>query len=35
MNRITREILRKELECGKHLKDLFEFSDGQDCTIYK
>ena len=32
---MTEEILRKELECGKALKDLFEFSDGQDCTIYK
>lgn len=32
---MTREILRKELECGKRLKDLFEFSDGQDCIIYK
>lgn len=32
---MTREILRKELECGKRLKDLFEFSGGQDCTIYK
>lgn len=35
MNGITREILRKELECGKALKDIFSFSDGQDCTIYK
>lgn len=35
MNGITKEYLRKELECGKCLKDLFEFSDGQDCTIYK
>ena len=32
---MTREILRKELECGKCLKDLFEFSDGQDFIIYK
>ena len=32
---MTKEYLRKELECGKALKDLFEFSDGQDCTIYK
>lgn len=35
MNGITKEYLRKELECGKALKDIFEFSDGQDCTIYK
>lgn len=35
MNGITKECLRKELECGKRLKNLFEFSDGQDCTIYK
>lgn len=35
MNGITKECLRKELECGKRLKDLFEFSDGQDCIIYK
>lgn len=35
MNGITKEWLRKELECGKALKDIFEFSDGQDCTIYK
>ena len=32
---MTKEYLRKELECGKRLKDLFEFSDGQDCIIYK
>lgn len=35
MNGITKECLRKELECGKRLKNLFEFSDGQYCTIYK
>lgn len=35
MNGITKECLRKELECGKRLKDIFSFSDGQDCTIYK
>lgn len=35
MKGITKEVLRKELECGKCLKDLFEFSDGQDCIIYK
>lgn len=35
MNGITKECLRKELECGKRLKDIFEFSDGQDCVIYK
>ena len=35
MNGITKEYLRKELECGKALKDLFDFSDGQDCTIFK
>ena len=32
---MTKEYLRKELECGKRLKDIFEFIDGQDCTIYK
>ncbi len=32
---MTREILRKELECGKALNEIFEFTDGQDCTIYK
>lgn len=32
---MTKEYLRKELECGKCLKEIFEFSDGQDCTIYK
>lgn len=35
MNGITKECLRKELECGKALKDIFSFSDGQDCIIYK
>lgn len=35
MNGITKEYLRKELECGKALKDIFEFTDGQDSTIYK
>lgn len=35
MNGITKECLRKELECGKRLKDIFSFSDGQDCIIYK
>lgn len=35
MSGITKEYLRKELECGKALKDLFEFSDGQDCIIFK
>ena len=32
---MTKEYLRKELECGKCLKEIFEFSDDQDCTIYK
>ena len=32
---MTKEYLRKELECGKALKDIFSFTDGQDCTIYK
>lgn len=32
---MTREILRKELECGKRLKDIFKFSNGQYCIIYK
>lgn len=35
MNGITKECLRKELECGKALKDIFEFTDGQYCIIYK
>nr|DAR44131.1 MAG TPA: hypothetical protein [Caudoviricetes sp.] len=35
MNGITKEYLRKELECGKALKDIFSFTDGQDCIIYK
>lgn len=32
---MTKEYLRKELECGKALKDIFSFTDGQDSTIYK
>lgn len=32
---MTKEYLRKELECGKRLKDIFEFSNGQDCVVYK
>ena len=32
---MTKEYLRKELECGKCLKDIFSFIDGQDCIIYK
>lgn len=32
---MTQEELRKELENGKMLKDLFDFSLGQDCIIYK
>ena len=32
---MTKEYLRKELEFGKALKDIFSFTDGQDCTIYK
>lgn len=35
MNGITKECLRKELECGKALEEIFEFTDGQDCIIYK
>ena len=35
MNGITKEYLRKELECGKALKDIFEFSECQECSIYK
>ena len=31
---MTKEYLRKELECGKCLKEIFEFSDDQDCTRY-
>ena len=32
---MTKEYLRKELECGKRLKDIFEFTDGQNCIVYK
>ena len=31
---MTKEQLREELECGKTLKELFEFTDGQECLIY-
>lgn len=32
---MTKEELRKELENGKALEELFKFTDGQDCLIYK
>lgn len=32
---MTRGELRKELKTGVKLEDIFEFTDGQDCLIYK
>lgn len=32
---MTRDELRKELKSGVKLEDIFEFTDGQDCLIYK
>ena len=32
---MTRDELRKELKTGVKLEDIFEFTDGQDCLIYK
>lgn len=32
---MTRDELRKELKAGVKLEDIFEFTDGQDCLIYK
>ena len=35
MNLITKETLRKSLEIGLKMRELFDFSDGQDCLIFK
>ncbi|HAU84604.1 MAG TPA: hypothetical protein DCW90_03575 [Lachnospiraceae bacterium] len=32
---MTKAELRKELEAGVKLEDIFEFTNGQDCLIYK
>lgn len=32
---ITKDQLKIKLENGEHLEDIFEFTDGQDCLIYK
>lgn len=32
---MTRDELRKELKTGVKLEDIFEFTEGQDCLIYK
>ena len=32
---MTKDELRKELKAGVKLEDIFEFTDGQDCLIYK
>lgn len=32
---MTKEALRKNLEAGKIMDDLFHYSAGQQCTIYK
>ena len=32
---MTVKELKKKLIKGYRLKDLFDFSDGQDCIIYK
>lgn len=32
---MTKEALRKNLEAGKMMDDLFHYSAGQQCTIYK
>ena len=32
---MTKDELRKELKTGVKLEDIFEFTDGQDCLIYK
>lgn len=35
MSLITKEALRKSLEIGLKMRELFDFSDGQDCLIFK
>ena len=32
---VTKEQLKERLKNGEHLEDIFEFSDGQECLIYK
>lgn len=32
---MTKDELRKALEEGKQLDELFEFTDGQECQIFK
>ena len=32
---MTKNEVIKELQAGKTLEDLFEFTDGQECLIYK
>lgn len=32
---MTKKELRDKLNKGSHLEDLFDFSDGQECIIYK
>lgn len=32
---MTRDELRKELDSGKKLEDMFDFTNGQECLIYK
>lgn len=32
---MTKDELRKELKAGVKLEDIFEFTEGQDCLIYK
>ena len=35
MSLITKETLRKSLEIGLKMGELFDFSDGQNCLIFK
>ena len=35
MSLITKEALRKSLKTGLKMRELFDFSDGQDCLIFK
>ena len=32
---VTKEQLKERLKNGEHLEDIFEFTDGQECLIYK
>ena len=32
---MTKDELRKELKTGVKLEDIFKFTEGQDCLIYK